>query len=275
MDTEREEVYERIPWETLERKGGDRQWLAYVVAGAVVLGALAYSFTRNQPMSPPPPDSVTGVAPTSSSPSSSPVEPTVTAPQGTVSGPVVVAEADLYAVDPERLIDQVAAHAEWVAVEYVSMDGSEVSRQTLASLLPAGSPLPEAPASTQVFVDWATATEVTEIGPASFDVVVTVRSLVTSVDAGFTRQPPRLVTVPIVIGEDGLPRAAGIPTVEAAATAEPGVELALQPVPDDVAATAAAMGEVLGGRQGADGSWEVVVMAEGPDGVRRPVTVRP
>jgi hypothetical protein len=42
-----------------------------------------------------------------------------------------------------------------------------------------------------------------------------------------------------------------------------------------VAALLEGQGEIVGGLQLADGSWEVVVMAEGGDGVRRPVTLRP
>ena len=49
MTEERNEVYERIPWETLEKKGGDRQWLLMAFAVAVVVGALAFSFMQSQP----------------------------------------------------------------------------------------------------------------------------------------------------------------------------------------------------------------------------------
>ena len=41
MEPERNEVYERIPWETLEDKKPDRQWITLGVAGAIVLGAVA------------------------------------------------------------------------------------------------------------------------------------------------------------------------------------------------------------------------------------------
>ena len=48
------EVYERIPWETLDKQSGDRQWLVIAVAGAVAVGALAYSFVKSQPAPSPP-----------------------------------------------------------------------------------------------------------------------------------------------------------------------------------------------------------------------------
>ena len=138
MEPERQEVYERIPWETLEKKGSDRQWLLYAVAGSVVLGALAYSFIRNQPAEIPPPATAEAASAAVSSVPATTTTAVPVAPQAsTVASPLVVAEADLYAVDPERLIDQAATHAEWFAVEFVAYDGSERSAKTLAGLLPA------------------------------------------------------------------------------------------------------------------------------------------
>lgn len=269
MEQERPEVYERIPWETLDRKGGDRQWLVYAVAGAVVLGALAYSFMKNQPTLPPPPEAVATTAPVTTATSNMGTSPS------TVASPVVVAEADLYAVDPELLADQAAAHAEWFAVEYVSVDGAESSRELLAALLPEGIPVPEAPEGTQVFVDWAGALSVTQTGPALFDVEILVRSLLSTGEAGFVRQAPLIVGVPVSVGEDGRVRVTGAPTVAPADPASPAPGLLVE-VPEDVAARVEAdYGTVIGGIQAEDGTWRVVVIAEGTDGVRRPVTISP
>lgn len=271
MDTERQEVYERIPWETLEKKTSDRQWIVYAVAGAVVLGSLAYSFMRSQPTAPPPPvaEELAATAPATtivSTPHSTP---------DTVASPLVVAEADLYAVDHSQLAGQAASHAEWFAVEYVAVDGSVGSRETLAALLPEGVPLPEAPEGTQVFVDWARASTINPTGPTSFEVAVLVRSLVSVGEQGFERQVPLLVTVSLDIGEDGAPRITGAPYLDVAKPG-PGTDMALAEVPEELAAQVAeAHGEVVGGVQRDDGTWEVVVLAEGADGVRRPVTVRP
>lgn len=269
MDNERDEVYERIPWETLEKKGGNRQWIVYAVAGAVALGALAYSFVRSQPV-PPAEPFVESVATTATA--TTPATPLRETPSS-VAGPVVVAEADLYAVDPERLLDEAAAHAEWVAVEYVSFDGSEQSETMLTSLLPAGAGLPRAPEGTQVFVDWARAARVVETGPASFEVSVLVRSLSASGDGGFVRQPFRTVVVPVEVDDRGA-RAAGVPTMTET-TPAPTVEMKLTSPPEEVLSTIEAGSEVIGGRPLGDGSWEVVVMAPDSDGVTRPVSVRP
>ena len=268
MDTEREEVYERIPWETLEKKGGDHQWMVYAVAGAVTLGALAYSFTKNQPAAAPTtPAPAAAVAPPVSQPSPS--------TEAVVTSPIVVAEADLYAVDPERMADQAAAHAEWFAVEYISYDGSERSRETLETLLPAGIPAPEAPEGTQVFVDWARATQVIETAPLAYRVEVLVRSLVATADSAYVRQPARLLTVGVEVGDDGGPRVSGVPEV-ARATPPAQASLSLVELPEDVAARVdPSLGTVVGGIPGADDTWQVVIMTPGTDGVSRPVVVRP
>ncbi len=266
MEPEREETYERIPWETLEKKSGDRQWIVYAVAGAVVLGALAYSFMRNQPV--PPPVAEPHAAAPATVPETTPS--TASSTPTTVASPVVVAEADLYAVDPERLVDQVMAHAEWAAVEYMAVDGSEQSREVLTSLLPSGTPLPEAPEGVQVFVDWVRARSVTQTGPTSFDVGVLVRSLASGADGGFVRQPPALVSMSVEVAGDGMPRVTSVPTLEEASPATPG-ELALSQPPEEVVSDVD--GEVVGGIQRADGGWDLVVRLAGADGVVRPVTI--
>lgn len=266
MEPEREETYERIPWETLERKGGDRQWLVYAVAGAVVLGALAYSFMRNQPTATQP-EPVAVV--TTTLPAATPAS-TLSPLVSTVPGPVVVAEADLFAVDPERLIDRATSHAEWVAMEYMAVDGSDESRRVLASLLPEGVPLPEAAEGQQVYVDWARARSVTQVAPTHFAVEVLVRSLVSTADGGFVRQPPSLVTVPIEIGDDGVASAAAVPSIDPLIL-KPAAPMTLSQPPDGVVADVA--GDVLGGVQRPDGGWDLVTVTEGADGVRRPMTV--
>lgn len=269
MEPERNEVYERIPWETLDRRTGDRQWLIIAMAGAVAVGALAYSFMRGQPVAPPAtPETVTQ----SAAPIPPPTAPAATTDTAATS-PMVVAEEDLYALETDHLADVAASHAEWFAVEYISVDGSEQSRQTLASLLPAGVPLPEAPADTQVFVDWAGASSVTEIDPVTFLVDVMVRSLVSRGDEAFTRQPVSALQVEVVISDDGLPRIA-LPPRLSPAPATASAPLSLSPVPEPVLTQVeTSHGPVVGGEAQPDGSWLVVAMVTGPDQVARPVTV--
>lgn len=271
MEPERQEVYERIPWETLEQANtsGDRQWLYVGLAGAVALGALAYSFTRSQPVDPVP----QAVATVDQQPQAAMATTVPSAPPTTARVPLVMAEADLFAIEPERLIDEATAHAEWFAVEYFSIDGSDESRSALASLLPSGIPLPDAPEGTQVFVDWVGTHNVREVASGRYDVDVMVRSLMSTTERGFVRQPTRMITVPIELGEDGLPRVSG-PPMATEAPAGGSVQVALVDVPAEVAAkTGLADDAILGGVQDTDGSWRVVMMETGPDGVRRPATI--
>ncbi len=260
MEHDRQETYERIPWETLERPRSDRQWLVIAIAAAVSLGALAFSFMRNQSTAEPSP---VAVPPSTVTPATIPSAPP------SVTSPMVVAEADLYAIDPERLIDQVAAHAEWFAVEYFSADGSEESMSTLERLLPTGVPLPVVPAGTQVFVDWVGVHSVAEVAPSSYRVEVTVRSMSSHTDGAFVRQPTRVATVDVVLGVDGMPRIAGAPMVSTAAPPPPH-SLELIAVPSHVAAQFASHGEIVGGTTLPDGRWQVVVMVTGSDGITRP-----
>jgi hypothetical protein len=271
-DGGRDEVYERIPWETLQKGSGDRQWLVYAVAGAITLGALAYSFTRNRP---PAPTAVLAPAESAiTSPSTVPpgVATTRAHPPSTVASPVVVAEADLFAVEPERLLDQASAHAEWFAVEYIATDGTDESQATLRSLLPLGLPLPEAPDGTQVFVDWARSVRSTQTGPLSFEFEVLVRSLLSVADTGFTRQPATLLTVTVELADDGQPRVTGAPATRTLAEYTP-MQAQLEEVPEEVTERLGLMGTIVGGRDLGDGTWEVVAMVAGPDGVQRPVTL--
>ncbi len=269
METERNEVYERIPWETLEKKSTDKQWLLMAVAGALVLGALAYSFVINRPAQtqPLPPTTVAQALP----------EPLVLSPVAAApppSSPVLVAEADLYAVDPERWLDRATAHAEWFVAEYFTVDGSPETAETLRSLLPAGLPAVDPPKETSVFVEWVRTLEVEEIAPFAYRVRVLVRLLVANGDNPYVRQAPVVATVEVAVDETG-PRVLMPPEVGPADVTSQET-LSLTPVPPDIEAMAISTTgatEVLGGRQLDDGRWQVVVVGPGPDGVSRPMTV--
>ena len=272
MEPERNETYERIPWETLEEKKPDRQWMMMAVAGAVVLGALAYSFMSNRPP-PVPVASTLAAAPAETAPVAAPVPQAVPPPVATTT-PVVTAEADLYAVHPERVIDRAVAHAEWFVAEYLTMDGTEEGRASLMALLPAGVPMPAAEEGTRVFVEWVRASSVEEIGQLVYRVTVLARSLAAAANAEYQRQAPLQVDVDVSMAGD----AAQVVMAPRVAPAQPGPahQLALVTVPEEVGAAALQQSggsEVVGGMQTAEGDWLVVVLAATPDGVVRPVSV--
>lgn len=269
MDTERNEVYERIPWEHLDKQAVDKQWLLVGLAGAVALGALAYSFMKNQPV-----ESI-AAAPVAKQTVAQDPPPTVAAGPttlATLASPVVVSEADLYAVDPQRMAEAVSAHAEWFAVEYFSVDGSVAPSETLRSLLPAGAPLPEAPPGTQVFVDWVGTHQLNQTGDFDYEVDVLVRSLAATSESGFVRQPLRAIRVDVSIAGDGEPRIVSPPMPIAVPAATAG-RVELTEVPEDVRAAVAETGIAIGGVPQPDGGWRVLVMATGSDGVTRPLMV--
>ena len=171
------------------------------------------------------------------------------------------------------LIDGVRAHAERLAVEYFSFDGSSVSAESLGLLLPGEVPPPEAPPNIQVFVDWAGATGVVEVAPLTYEATVLVRSLSAGDDGVFVRQPTRSAIVEIMIGSDGLPVVTRPPMLDLSTVTTQG-SLALIAVPDEIRLSLENESiRVVGGEQLADGRWRVVVMATGVDGVVRPKTV--
>jgi hypothetical protein len=268
---ERGEVYERIPWEMLEKgRNDDRRWLLFGIAGAVVLGALAYSLVGNHSSSPSP-------DPVSQSPSSTPasVPPAAPPPMAvTPSAPTVTAEADLYAVDPEQVRYEASARAEWFTAEYLTVDNSQQSQDVLTSLLPSDVPLPQAPEGAQVFVEWVKATGVMEIAPLTYQVTVLARTLAATDGGAYVRQPPLSVTVSVsVAGEH--PEIVSAPIVESAFLSETA-PAGLTTVPSEVEAAAsqvAGVSEIIGGIQDQTGAWSVVAMVLGGDGVTRPQTI--
>ncbi len=270
----RHETYERIPWETLQAPRGDRQWILYVVAGALVVGAFGYSFVSNRTSAPTPAPAVEPVAVPPTVPSSEPVQAQVPAPVTPPPAPVVASEADLYAVHPERRLDQALAHAEWFASEYFTVDGSPVSADSLAALLPIGIPQPARDGETLVFVESARAVGVEELDGLTYRVEVLVRWLKAEDDGVYERQPATMLLVDVEVGEEGA-KVVMPPQIVDIRTA-PQASPALVEVPTDVAAMAVEQtggSEVIGGVAGADGRWQVVVMAPGPDGIVRPQTV--
>jgi hypothetical protein len=189
---------------------------------------------------------------------------------------VVTAEADLYAVHPERAIDRVTAHAEWFVAEYLTVDGSEQGRAALTALMPAGVPLPAAEEGTRVFVEWVRASTVEETAPLNYRVTVLARSLAAESDEVYQRQAPLELAVDVSL-VNGTPQVIAPPEVRSA-SAGPAHQLTLGAVPEEVGAAALELAggtEVIGGVQAPDGGWQVVVLVTTPDGVSRPVSVSP
>ncbi len=272
MDEKNQEVYERIPWESLEKQGGDRQWLVLGIAGAVVAGSLGYSFMSNRPAPLPPPPSEAAAEAAPPATTLAPVAP-ASVPPPAQPAPSLVAEADLYAVDPDSLAAEAAAHARWVVREFLASDGS-AEHGILRSLLPADIPLPSPPEGVLVFVEWVDSVGIEEVDVGTYRVSVLARYMV-SVDGGdYQRVDPEIFTLDIGMTE-GMPRLLGAPVVEAVdSPATAGIGLAT--VPDHVAAGVESVrpgSEIVGGYLDPSGMWNVVILAIGPGGVVRPEMV--
>lgn len=239
MGEERDEIYERIPWESIERPAGDRRWLVYAVAGAITLGSLTYSFVSRPVLAPrAPATTVVSSAVPSTEVAPGPVEESMSGEQ--VPPPMVMSEADLMAVEPDALVELTVAHAEWFAYEYMAFDGSDRSSELLRSMLPADIPVPESPSGNQVWVDWARAKEVTQLQSSLVEVVVIVRSLLSAPGGEFERLPTRELSLLVGIDGNGEPFISSAPVVA----------------------------EVVGGAAAA--GWGEVEMVAGIDGVLRP-----
>jgi len=275
MDEKRDEIYERIPWETLEKSGNDRQWWVMGVAAAVVAGALGYSFVSNRPVAPPvavaavQPEATPAPVPTApvAVPAVPPAAPVATPPQA-------VAEADLYAVPPDTLRSQASAFAEWFVSEYLTADGSADEPNTLRTLLPADLPLPEAPDGTLTFVEWVVALEVVEAGPGQFEVDVLARYMVASGGEPYQRLEPEVFTVTVAADESGF-RIVGAPRIRPAEVPAADV-VGFVELPSEVLNAVTQLrpdSTVIGGISNQDGSWTVSLTTIGPGGVDRPESI--
>lgn len=271
MDKPREEIYERIPWETLEDKGGDRQWLLMGIAAAVVAGALAYSYVSNRPAEPPPAQAETvataaaPVAPAASA-AAPPALPPATAPSN-------IAEADLYALDGDRLIDEAVGHARWFVREFLAADTSS-DGSVLRMLLPADVPLPVPPEGVAMFVEWVESLSVEEVDLATYRVEILARYMISIGDGPYERMPPEVFVVEVSMA-DGRPRVLSAPQIRPLEL-EASTTSVLGEVPAAIAAAVEGLrpgGQIVGGIALLDGSWSVVVMTPGPGDFLRPEAI--
>lgn len=272
MEEKREEIYERIPWETLQNPRSDRQNLIIGLAVAVVAGALVYSFVANRSASSP----AAVVAPTTVTAPlvASPPAPAASAPVAPPSSvPESIAEADLYAIAPTDLANAAVAHAEWFVFEYLTVDGSGES-SILRQLLPEAIPLPVAPQGSLVFVEWVGALEVQEVQAAVFSVEVLARYMVAEDGQDYRRVEPEVVTVTVAITESG-PQVSSAPSFQTLAIT-PAPASGLGDVPAHIADLVIGShpdATIIGGVEGDGGAWEVVVVEPGPRGWLRPVSL--
>lgn len=271
MEDKREEIYERIPWETIENPRKDQRTLVIGLAAAVVAGALVYSFMSRPAIEP---TSIQpGVTEARPEPEPTPIPvPTLPPVAPAPTTPSNISEADLYAVAPETLRSVASAHAEWFVIEYLSYDGSS-DDANLRALLPGDIPLPSAPPDTLVFVEWVGAMAVEEVEVGRYRVEVVARYMVAPDGQTFQRVPPEVLVVDVVVDDSG----PHVTTAPAAAplTPLPASSAQLAEVPTEIAAKVSDAypgSEIVGGKPGESG-WMVVILNQAVGGVIRPESV--
>ncbi|MFP3913302.1 MAG: hypothetical protein ACLFWM_00375 [Actinomycetota bacterium] len=203
MDDEHDvEVFERIPWESLEGKP-DRRWVMYVAAGAVVLGAVGVSFGRQMAAPPPtaPTSPTASTSPTLASPPSSTVPATIP-PRAEQTHPTWT-EADLMALPVESVERSAVAVAEWFVVDFFTRDD---------------------PGGDRSFVEWARAWELEWLASDRMHVTVVVRRLAASGEEPYQRLEAEAWEVEVELGEDG-----GWAVAQGPSRADPPELVALQP----------------------------------------------
>ncbi len=270
MEEKREEIYERIPWETLENPKNDRQTLIIGIAAAVVVGALVYSFVSNRQSVPPAPAAVEPTAQLAPAAPAPTVESLAPPPALT---PPNITEADLYAVAPAALSEVAAAHAEWFVLEYLTVDGSQ-ENPTLRMLLPGDIPIPSAPEGARVFVEWVRALSTEEIDVGIYSVDVLARYMVAPDGQTYERVAPELLSVVVAVSESGA-QVTTAPTAGPAITA-PSAAASLVEVPSgivDLVLGDNPNADVVGGIQSSTGAWQVVAMVPTSGGIVRPVLI--
>ena len=236
-----EQVSEHLPWEQLTiPPQPDRKVLYYGIAAGLIVLVMAVMVFRHMtrpsaadltPVTPvsvaaEPPATTATVPPQSGEGGAAPTTPALAEPEVTTE----LSEADLMAVDREGTEREVAGRAEWLALEFFTIDPSEVwaTRVEAASglRLPDGVGPEVSSAEAVSYVEWTRTGSVTQTGQDTFRATVLIRRLVAPDGASFQRLPVERVQVELRVEPDGAVRALSLPEVSAPA------ETDLIPLPD-------------------------------------------
>jgi hypothetical protein len=269
-----DERFEHIPWEHVGPPGDRNKLILYGLAGAVLIAGLTAAVVGGRPA----PDLV--ATPTTALVVTTVPPPATTAPGGTApddgepGGPEqsrAWSEADLLAFPAEALATEAAALAEWLASDFFTIDGGTQITDDLASAFPAGSALPEAPAGTRSFVEWARAVSVEESAPGRYRILVVVRRLAAAEGESYRRMAPIGVVIELSWTERGW-SVTDLPALAEAPLLLQGPAWSEGEVPVDIiaAATASTGGAVLAGMQVGD-NWRLVVELVDLTGVSWPL----
>ncbi|MCY3579565.1 MAG: hypothetical protein OXH95_00940 [bacterium] len=219
-------VSEHLPWEHLTiPPEPDRRKLIYgVAAGLVVLllgGIVFRQITRSSSPDLTPVVAVSvaadPVATTGVAPAPAVNEPTpITAPLSEPRVSIELSEADLMAVDQGETERLVMGNAEWLVLEYFTIDPSEVWAervQTASGLLIPEQLAPESGSETVSYVEWVRTRSLVQTGPSTYLTTVMMRRMVAADGDEFLRLPAEQVEVELRVEEGEVVRAVSLPEI--------------------------------------------------------------
>lgn len=224
--TTEDQVSEHLPWEHLTiPPAPDRRFLIYGVAAGLMIAVLGIVVVRQ--LQSPSAEGLTPVTPVTAPLETSPIEEVTPIPADTVTGPTVtlapaepeapreLSEADLRAVEPGGIHQEVAAQAEWFVLEFFTLDPSDPWRdrvQTASGLKLPSDLAPATSGATVVsYVEWSRTRSVEQVGEGTFRATVLIRRLVATDGTDFRRQPTEQATVILQMEPGGRLRAAALP----------------------------------------------------------------
>lgn len=178
------EIFERIPWEALEKRG-ERRWWVYVVAAALFMGGLGVTIGRTTG----PPTAPADIESEGLVPITEPmtVEPPSTNTSTTIANSGTWAEADLLAAPVPALETAAASLAEWFVVDHFTRDGSGGSGGI----------------SGRSFVDWAGPIGFEWVESGRAEVTILVRRLAVGDEGPYRRLPDEAWTMTLALDGTG------------------------------------------------------------------------
>lgn len=222
-----DQISEHVPWENLTiPPQQDRRFLVYGLAAGLVVAVLGVVVVRqlNRPAVPEalPVTTVGAPVEVTSPPETFPLPVVETAPVEPVALAETqegqeLSEADLKSVDTGSVHSQVAGRAEWLVLEYFTVDPSEPWRERVEAASGLRLPTevtPDTPSVPAVsYVEWARTRSVDQTGDDTYRASVLLRRLVSVDGATFERLPTEWVEVNLRVEPDGMVRAAALPRI--------------------------------------------------------------
>ena len=223
-----DQIGEHLPWEHLTiPPPPDRRFLMYGLAAGLIVAVLGVVIVRqlNRPsaadLQP-----VTQVAMIQDSVPAEPVtttagnavaRPTVTMGLAEPEAPTELSEADLMAVDTGSIQQKVAGRAEWLVLEFFTLDPSDPWRdrvETASGLRLPSALAPDTSDSPAIsYVEWTRTRSVEQTGEDTFRASVLIRRLVAPDGVTFRRLPTEWVNVHLRLEPDGNVRAMSLPEI--------------------------------------------------------------